>query len=74
MSRYLDSDELALKRGLELTNFVPRQIPSEAEAQAIMEVGSSMGAASGGAMFGTFAVSLILAASLNQLWSMMNGL
>ena len=33
-----------------------------------------MGAAAGGAMAGTFALSLIMAASLNQLWSMMNGL
>jgi len=57
-----------------LTSFVPRQIPSEAEAAAIASSGESSESASAAAMGSNFLVSLILAASLNQLWSMMNGL
>ena len=55
-------------------SFVPRQIPSEAEAAAIEDSGSSSEAGSAGAGLTNFIVSLILSASLNQLWSMLNGL
>jgi len=48
-----------------LTSFVPRQIPSEAEAAAIASSGESSESASAAAMGTNFLVSLILAASLN---------
>ena len=53
---------------------VPRQIPSEEEAVAIESGGESTEAGSSIVMGGNFILNLILAASLNQLWSMLNGL
>lgn len=53
---------------------VPRQIPSEAEAVAIESGGESSEIGSSSIMGGNFVVNLILAASLNQLWSMLNGM
>ena len=46
-------------------SFVPRQIPSEAEAAAIESSGDSAGASTTTAGATNFIVSLILAASLN---------
>ena len=57
-----------------MTSFIPRQIPSEAEAESIEDSGSSSETSSTVVMLTNFIVSLILAASLNQLWSMLNGL
>ena len=52
----------------------PRQIPSEEEAQAIEKGGESSEAASSSVMGGNLILNIILAASLNQLWTMLNGL
>ena len=57
-----------------LSRVLARQIPSKEEAAAIESSGESSEAASASVMAGNFIISLILAASLNQLWSMMNGL
>ena len=53
---------------------VPRQIPSEEEADALEKGGETSEATSSSVMGGNFIVNLILAASLNHLWSMLNGL
>ena len=53
---------------------LPRQIPSAAEAAAIEGAGATSEVASTAVMGGNFIISLILAASLNQLWALMNGL
>ena len=53
---------------------IPRQIPSEEEAAAIESGGESTEVGSSSVMGGNFILNLILAASLNQLWSMLNGL
>ena len=74
IENFVDTIGLSLRRDATLQSFIPRQIPSEAEAAAIENSGASSGDVSTGAMAGNFVVSLILAASLNQLWSMMNGL
>ena len=53
---------------------LPRQIPSAAEAAAIEGAGATSEVASTAVMSGNFIISIILAASLNQLWALMNGL
>jgi len=57
-----------------LETFIPAQIPSAEEAAAIEGAGGSLGGASSGVMAGNFLMSLAMAASLNQLWSMIGGL
>ena len=74
MEKYVDQDGLSLEPGTELTKFVPRQIPSEAEAETLEKAREIMGAAIGGTMASSFAITVIMGASLNQLWSMVNGL
>ena len=54
--------------------WIPRQIADEAEAQAIESAGEDLSGASTGVMAGNFIISLLMAASLNQLWSMIGGL
>ena len=54
--------------------FVPRKIPSEGEAAAIASLGESSGGVATGVMASNFIITLLMAGSLNQLWSMMNGL
>ena len=49
-------------------------MPSAAQAATIAGTGGSMEAVSATAGVTNFVVSLIMAASLNQLWSMINGL
>jgi len=53
---------------------VPRQIPSEEEAVAIEETGEASESSCLAVMGGNMVVNFILAASLNHLWSMINGL
>lgn len=74
LDKYTDKDGLSLPRNLTLTAYMPRQIPSEAEAATIESAGSSTEDASASVMISNCVVSLIMAGSLNQLWSMMNGL
>ena len=74
LEKYTDSDGLSLPRNLTLTAFIPRQIASEAEAASIESAGSSTEDTTASIMISNFIVTLIMAGSLNQLWSMMNGL
>ena len=53
---------------------VPRQIPSDVDVAAIEKGGTSSKIASSVAMGGNLVLNLILAFSLNHLWSMLNGL
>ena len=53
---------------------LPRQIPSEREAAAIEKGGETCELASSLMMGGNLILNLILAFSLNHLWSMLNGL
>ena len=74
MEKYVDEDGLSLERDLRLTCYVPRQVLSEDEVNAISAGGIGSNASSGGAMFFSFVSSFMVGASLNYLWSMMNGL
>jgi len=67
-------DDIKMQGYVFLTSFIPRQIPSEAEAAAIESSGSSTEDGSTAVMSSNFFISLLMAASLNQLWSMLNGL
>ena len=70
------TDEYGQSMGNDTTLIVevPRQIPSEEEAEALEKGGETSEATSSSVMGGNFIVNLILAASLNHLWSMLNGL
>jgi len=65
MDQFTDSDGLSLPRQETLVKFIPRQIPSAAEAAAIEDSGSSSETSTAAAGATNFIVSLILAASLN---------
>ena len=65
MERFTHPDGLEMAGYAIMTSFVPRQIPSEAEAKSIEDSGSSSETSSTVVMVTNFLVSLILAASLN---------
>ena len=64
----------SLPNGTTMIVNAPRLIPSEEEAVAIESSGESSENASLSVMGGNFVVNLLLAAALNHLWSMLNGL
>ena len=74
MGNFTDPNGLEIDGYANVISFVPRQIPSAAEAAAIEDSGTSSEASSSSAMMTNFIISMVLACSLNQLWSMLNGL
>lgn len=60
--------------GTMVTAKLPLQIPSEEEAVTLEKAGESAEDTSMSVMGGNFLVNLLLVASLNHLWSMINGL
>ena len=74
MEKYVDDDGLSLKRDLSLSCFVPRQVLTEDEVNEITAGGIGSTVSSGGSMVLSFMTSFMAGASLNYLWSMLNGL
>ena len=64
----------SLPNGTSMIVDAPRQIPSEEEAVALEQSGESSETASLSVMGGNLVVNFLLAAALNHLWSMLNGL
>ena len=74
LSQFTDEYGQAMADGTILEVEIPRQIPSQEEADALEESGETAEGTSSITMGSNFILNLILAASLNHLWSMINGI
>ena len=74
LSRFTDEFGQPMADGLEMEVVVPRQIPSEEEAKTLETTGETAENASFSVMGGNFIINLLLVASLNHLWTMINGI